>query len=66
MQAIKEDKMETKSQSSIASQPIDEIITKGRDPRRNKFEPSGLSKIEEEKSKFPGGALTQDDLKKFK
>ncbi len=49
MAPIKEDKHETRSQSSQASQAIDDIINRGRDPRRNKFEPSGLNKIEEEK-----------------
>jgi hypothetical protein len=41
-------------------------LNKGRDPRRNKFEPSGLTlkKIEEERKN--GSSLTHDDLKKFK
>lgn len=65
MAPIKEDRMEVASRSSTTSQAIDDIITKGRDPRRNKFEPSGLAKIEEEKRGVPG-SLTQDDLRKFK
>lgn len=65
MAPIKEDRLEVASRSSSNSQNIDDIITKGRDPRRNKFEPSGLSKIEEE-SRKPPSSLTQDDLRKFK
>lgn len=43
---------------------IDDILNRGKDPRRNKFDPVGMSKIEEEKQvkKF----LTSDDLNKFK
>lgn len=65
MAPINEDRMEVASRSSATSQAIDDIITKGRDPRRNKFEPSGLAKIEEEK-RGPPASLTQDDLRKFK
>lgn len=40
-------------------------MTKGRDPRRNKNEPSGMAKIEEERQKVPGLPLTTDELRKF-
>jgi hypothetical protein len=71
MHPIKEERLEVASQSSTTSHAIDDIITKGRDPRRNKFEPSGLAKIEEEKrggkdNMGASGSLTQDDLRKFK
>lgn len=61
---INEDMMERNSQSSRASQGIDDILTRGRDPRKGK---NDLGKIEEEKilgnqSSF----LSHDDLRKFK
>ena len=46
---INEDLMERHSQSSKASQGIDDILTRGRDPRRGKNDPNGLGRIEEEK-----------------
>lgn len=38
---------------------------RGKDPRRNKFEPSGLTKVLEEELQAKGH-LSQDDLRKFK
>jgi hypothetical protein len=63
MPAIHEDKFEARSHSSATSQAIDDIMYRGKDPRRNKYEPAGLSKVEEEKS---GPFLGHDELKKFK
>ena len=61
MAVIKEEKHEVTSQSSAASMPLEDILVRGRDPRRNKAEPIGLAKIVEQDKK-----LSSDDLKRFK
>jgi hypothetical protein len=66
MHAINEERFDTKSHSSATSQAIDDIMFRGKDPRRNKYEPSNLNKVEEEKLKQTNSFLNHDDLKKFK
>lgn len=66
LRAINEDIMERQSHSSMASAGIEDILTRGRDPRRGKNEPNGMNRIEEEKLGHQTSFLTHDDLKKFK
>ena len=49
LQSIKEEKFEVESHGSMPSQAIDDIVTMGKDPRRNKNEPTGIKKNEEDK-----------------
>ena len=65
VKAINEDAMERNSQSSRASQGIDDILNRGKDPRKGK---NDLGKIEEEKILVGNQSsfLSHEELRKFK